>query len=53
MSIEATAVRAFSLDGTFHEKGAALSLPDNQFADLKAVGLVSAAPKAKAPTKAE
>jgi hypothetical protein len=53
MTIEAIAVRGFALDGVSHAKGAALSLPENQFADLKAVGLVEKAPKAKAPAKAD
>lgn len=46
--IKAHAARRFRLAGTTYAKGAALSLPENQFDDLASCGLVERAPVAPA-----
>ncbi len=52
--MECIAARAFRLGNKTYGAGDKLDLPANQFSDLKAVGLVSAAPKSvKKATQAE
>lgn len=51
--MECIALRAFRLGSKTYGAGDKLDLPANQFSDLSAVGLVSAAPKSvKKATKA-
>lgn len=44
LMVAAAASRRFRLAGKLYLKGKRLSLPDNQFRDLKAAGLVEHAP---------